>query len=285
MRRTRSELSQSTQTADPVWPESWDELDWEQPRQAVARLTNAPLGAVEDRALPQKVRRRSVPQAPIAALLFTPSAGDLPVSAIPRLTRGSRAEQRRRKSEVRRAKVLNDAECRRVMAAIVHSSRSPQSDLLKFLLSVKAGLRAGEIAGLPFSALLDASGRVCQTIEVYASKTDTVRVIPMHPLIREAARALQLEHPEAEYVAFSVGRLGRLRRQNASTVASWFHRLYRQLGLIGCSSHSGRRTFATALARTASLEIVQELLGHASLSSTQCYVEPADDIARLVYAL
>jgi integrase/recombinase XerD len=86
-------------------------------------------------------------------------------------------------------------------------------------------------------------------------------------------------------VAFSIGRGGRLRRQSASAVTNWFHRLFRELGLEGASSHSGRRTFATELARTAPLEIVQRILGHASLASTECYLEPDDDVARLVHAL
>ena len=72
----------------------------------------------------------------------------------------------------------------------------------------------------------------------------------------------------------------------ANAVAVWFRDLYvRRLGWTGYSSHSGRRTFATQAARKAtlaggSLRDVQDMLGHASLSTTQVYLEPSSDAKR-----
>jgi integrase len=65
---------------------------------------------------------------------------------------------------------------------------------------------------------------------------------------------------------------------SAAAVQLWFHRLYKSLGLAGCSSHSGRRTFITRAARKVSeaggsLRDVQQLAGHASLAMTQSYIE------------
>jgi len=50
------------------------------------------------------------------------------------------------------------------------------------------------------------------------------------------------------------------------------------MGLNGCSSHSGRRTFISNAARTissvgGSLRDVQMLAGHSSLAVTQRYIE------------
>ena len=61
-------------------------------------------------------------------------------------------------------------------------------------------------------------------------------------------------------------------------VADWFHDLYRALGFGGASSHSGRRTFVTRAAKAVisaggSLRDVQQLVGHASLATTQKYIE------------
>ena len=72
----------------------------------------------------------------------------------------------------------------------------------------------------------------------------------------------------------------------ANAVAAWFKDLYaRRLGWTGYSSHSGRRTFATQAARKAttvggSLKDVQDMLGHASLSTTQVYLEPSSEAKR-----
>ena len=66
----------------------------------------------------------------------------------------------------------------------------------------------------------------------------------------------------------------------------WFRDLYgRRLGWEGYSSHSGRRNFGTQAARNAvkaggSLRDVQDLLGHASLATTQKYLEPSSDAKR-----
>ncbi|WP_290906085.1 tyrosine-type recombinase/integrase [Aquabacterium sp.] len=53
-------------------------------------------------------------------------------------------------------------------------------------------------------------------------------------------------------------------------------RFYKAAGLWDCSSHSGRRTFATRLVEQGhDLEVVQRLLGHADLDHTDPYLEPS----------
>jgi integrase/recombinase XerD len=61
-------------------------------------------------------------------------------------------------------------------------------------------------------------------------------------------------------------------------IVNMFQRWYRHLGFVGCSSHSGRRTFITNAARKistvgGSLRDVQVLAGHANLRTTQGYIE------------
>src|SRR5207302_2214737 len=66
----------------------------------------------------------------------------------------------------KQAKVLSRQQ---VVAALRHVRRSryPQRDRVMILLSVKAGLRAGEIAKLTWPMLLDPDGRIANHIELY----------------------------------------------------------------------------------------------------------------------
>jgi integrase len=73
-------------------------------------------------------------------------------------------------------------------------------------------------------------------------------------------------------------------------VQVWFHRLYESLGFAGASSHSGRRTFVTRCAKNiiaagGSLRDMQELAGHASLQTTQRYIQGDTDGKRRVVDL
>ena len=75
-----------------------------------------------------------------------------------------------------------------------------------------------------------------------------------------------------------------------NSVRNWFADLYARLGFDGCSSHSGRRTFITGAAKKivaagGSLRDVQELAGHASLQTTQRYIQGDSEAKRQVIDL
>ena len=66
---------------------------------------------------------------------------------------------------------------------------------------------------------------------------------------------------------------------------NWFAGVYEELGLIGCSSHSGRRTFVPNAARAVtkaggSLRDVQLLAGHRSIKTTEGYIEGSERAQR-----
>ena len=79
-------------------------------------------------------------------------------------------------------------------------------------------------------------------------------------------------------------------RMRAGSIVLWFARAFRAIGLHGCSSHSGRRTFITRAARLVhktggSLRDVQLLAGHASITTTQRYIDGDTDAQRKLVSL
>jgi integrase/recombinase XerD len=76
----------------------------------------------------------------------------------------------------------------------------------------------------------------------------------------------------------------------ALSIVIWFRRAFAKIGLKGCSSHSGRRTFITRAARLVhkaggSLRDVQLLAGHASIQTTQQYIDGDSDAQRRLVGL
>ena len=74
------------------------------------------------------------------------------------------------------------------------------------------------------------------------------------------------------------------------SIVNWFARAYRAIGVEGCSSHSGRRTFITRAARLVhkaggSLRDVQLLAGHRSIQTTQRYIDGDTDAQRKLVSM
>lgn len=175
-------------------------------------------------------------------------------------------------------------------------TRDPERNRLIFLLSVKAGLRAKEIAGLTWGMVLDASGEMSDQIalEDTASKGSSGRLIPINRQLKH-----ELQNLLDKVLIGSTVQMIRNRRviqtqRGKSTtpqvIVNMFKGWYTRAGLIGCSSHSGRRTFITNAAKKistvgGSLRDVQWLAGHSSLQTTQRYIDGDSDARRKVVDL
>ena len=187
------------------------------------------------------------------------------------------------------AKVLAPGDVRRLLSA-ASKGRYPIRNRVIVLLSVKAGLRACEISRITWPMVLNAKGRVGDILELpgYAAKMGSGRRIPIHPHLR---MALEKAHRTSPNLKSSVVRSERQGPMTAKTIVNWFKSTYLALGLVGCSSHSGRRTFVTNAARSihkagGSLRDVQELAGHRSIKTTQGYIEGNSDAQRrVIYAI
>jgi integrase/recombinase XerD len=61
---------------------------------------------------------------------------------------------------------------------------------------------------------------------------------------------------------------------SANTLAQHFHYLYQRSGIVGASSHSGRRGFITNLAdKGVHVRVLMALAGHQSIATTQKYID------------
>jgi len=191
----------------------------------------------------------------------------------------------------KQAKIISDKQVRAVLAEL-DTRRYPLRDRTIFMFSLKAGMRAKEIASVTWSMVTDAAGEIADVIalENRAAKGKSGRVIPMHPDLKAALMALQRECGDKVRPDLPVIHIERDRAFSPGSIAVWFHRLYSGLGMVGCSSHSGRRTFITRAARKisevgGSLRDIQQLAGHASLVTTARYIEGDADVQRKVVSL
>ena len=178
-------------------------------------------------------------------------------------------------SLLKQAKTLSKRQIA-LTTALLQQTRYPARNLAIFLLSIKAGLRAKEIASLTWDMVTDAEGNLGSALHLRdeASKGSSGRVIPLNKDLRSALQKLHDESSSSPYVITTE----RADRTSAAAIVNLFAQWYRLTGLNGCSSHSERRTFITNAARTistvgGSLRDVQMLAGHRALSTTQRYIE------------
>jgi integrase len=224
------------------------------------------------------------------------------------------------------ANTLTDAKLKELLDEVMSTSPQPVVMRAAFMLSFYAGLRVQEIAGLDWrlnvvnpdgtfkvtdfpaydsggNVIKDASGdivmRPVQVLHIgnNIGKYGKSRSIPLHQTLREALTALfdetrgDLPFPSTPHVIPS-GKQGASQNltRRAHALKMRINRIYQGLGLEGCSSHSGRRSFVTRGATRAnavgmSLRDVQVLAGHRNLTTTQAYIEVSDRHADLINAM
>ena len=187
----------------------------------------------------------------------------------------------------KQAKILSSSDVNDLLI-FATCTRHPLRNRVIVLLAAKAALRAGEIANLTWDMVLDPTGDISSVIELRdaGAKNGSGRLIPVHPDLYQALAA---------YRSLSTGigpviqseRSGSMR---SLSIVVWFNRAFRNIGLAGCSSHSGRRTFITRAARLVhkaggSLRDVQLLAGHRSIQTTQRYIDGDTDAQRKLVSL
>lgn len=143
-------------------------------------------------------------------------------------------------------------------------------DKILIELIYSTGLRVSEVCSLKKDSILWKKG-LCRFI----GKGNAERIVPIGKICLILLQDyLSLRQDQRDDL---------LVRENGEPINRFF--IYRQIHQYGnVSPHQLRHSFATHLLdNNASLETIQNLLGHASINTTQCYLSVSDERKRKVY--
>jgi integrase/recombinase XerC len=146
------------------------------------------------------------------------------------------------------------------------------------LLLLDAGLRVGEAVHLLQTDLVVAWGPVeslCIPAEIAKNKTS--RIVPLTQRLRAAIAKMirywwnDISPTASPHAFFQAGKIPPVTTRQVE-------RIIRAASMVSLGRpihpHILRHTFASRLMRTVNARIVQELLGHKNMSSTQIYTHP-----------
>ena len=179
---------------------------------------------------------------------------------------------------------LSEAEVERLLAAPDLATPAGLRDAAMLELLYACGLRVSELVGLPLSAVF-----LQEAVLRVRGKGDKVRLVPMGEQAAEMvarycreARPLLLEGRVSDML-FIAARGGAMNRR---TFWKLIHDYAIAVGIrTAVSPHTLRHAFATHLVNHgADLRVVQMLLGHSNLSTTQIYTHVAEARLAKVFA-
>ena len=183
---------------------------------------------------------------------------------------------------MKQAKVLSDAEMKRLLAVIA-DGRHSNRNRLAVMLSHLAGLRVGEIASLTVGDVVDEDGKAVDQLQINPlhAKGGVGRAIFINRRLNREIRRFLAGLPGLPAVDSPLLVTQKNTAFSANTLCQLFGQLYRAAGIKGATSHSGRRGFITKLAHSGiSAKVIMELAGHKHLTTTQRYIEVNDELKR-----
>ena len=188
---------------------------------------------------------------------------------------------------MRQAKTLQQREIKTVLA-VMNTRRYPTRDRAIFALSFYAGLRAQEIATLTFENVLGTDGTVGSEFLLLPAQTKGkhTRKIFVSDRLRKELDLYVKSQPNRSELKQPLFVTQKGNPFTANAICHLFKAIYAQCGIVGASSHSGRRTFITDLAaKGVSVRVLAALAGHSTISTTQRYIDINDQQLRAAVEL
>ena len=178
----------------------------------------------------------------------------------------------------KQAKVLTKAEFMRVLA-VINASKHAQRNTAIFYLSFYGGLRAIEIATLRIFDVVNDERQVKAqfVLEKNMTKGNKRQRVMISTTLRKQLQkyvdgVCSNYSNDAPFFKSQKGSAF-----SALTIVQLFARIYKQAAISGASSHSGRRSFITALAdKQVNVRVIQALARHSNLNTTMRYIDIND---------
>lgn len=200
-------------------------------------------------------------------------------------------------NNMKQARTLDDKELN-LLLLYINTRKHAARDRLIVLLTHWAGMRCKEIASLKLKDVLEIDGTVKQEINLTAEMTKGKfgRTVVLAEKLRKEIMAYVKTRFESKALLalaysdmYNKSLLVTQKRDDgfsANTLCYTMHMLYKEAGLHGASSHSGRRSFITKLsAKSVPLKVLMEMVGHRNLQTTQRYIDVTQDMKRAAVEL
>lgn len=210
------------------------------------------------------------------------------------------------------ATTLKLGQIRHLLRVTNGTSRHPERDCLVLLLGLTCGVRVSEVAQIQVQDVMFSSGvlrtevsvraaitKGCRQRCIYITHKQTIEALERYLAHRIArglgteltaerfrglspATALILTHKGSRFYLNTKRRIDyageTIDYLACDSLQAHITKLYKDAGIRQGSSHSGRRSFASNLLRKgASLDAVQQLLGHSELDHLMPYLEVRQD--------
>ena len=181
----------------------------------------------------------------------------------------------------KQAKTLNERELQRLLD-FVTTTKCPKRNRTILTLTHFAGLRIGECAALRVCDVLGKDGTVRNqfTLSPKQTKGSSSRTVLLNERV-QAELAVYLQTVRVRDPKQPLFASQRSAGFTASSLTQVINGIYKKAGFDQCSSHSGRRSFATrASSKGISMRVLQKLMGHKNIQTTSIYIYASDDMLR-----
>lgn len=177
---------------------------------------------------------------------------------------------------MKQAPVLNDKQVKKLFNSPKMTKYESRNRLI-LSLSYYAGLRSVEICSLCIGDVLNGDGSIKDTILLKSHQT---KGNESHTVVLSAHLRGELERYISDYSLHRERLTAPLIKSqrggffSSQSLQNLFKHLYKSVGFNDCSSHSGRRKFASSLdEKNVSIGVIKSLLRHSHISSTQRYIQ------------